>query len=40
MIDPQKFGVTVALNRGLICDVFTTEAEAIAWLDSFGGAGT
>jgi hypothetical protein len=32
MIDPEKFGVTVAANAGLIGDVFTTEAEAIAWL--------
>ena len=34
MIDPQKFGVTVAVNRRLIGDVFVTEASAIAWLDS------
>ncbi|MBC7794341.1 MAG: hypothetical protein H7Z43_11595 [Clostridia bacterium] len=34
MIDPQKFGVTVAINRRLIADVFVTEASAIAWLDS------
>lgn len=34
MIDPQKFGVTVAANRGLTCDVFTTEAQARAWLDA------
>ena len=32
-IDPKKFGVTVASNRGLECDVFPTEAEALAWLD-------
>ena len=37
-IDPQKFGVTVALNRGLACDVFTSEAEAIAWLDAMRSA--
>ena len=33
MIDPQKFGVTVAANRGLVSNVFTTESEARAWLD-------
>ena len=34
MLDPQKFGVTVAVNRRLVADVFVTEASAIAWLDS------
>lgn len=34
MIDPQKFGVTVAINRGLVSNIFTTEAEARAWLDA------
>jgi hypothetical protein len=34
MIDPRKFGVTVAANRGLMSDIFTTEAEARAWLDA------
>ncbi len=34
MIDQQKFGVTVATNRGLIVDVFATETAAIAWLES------
>lgn len=34
MIDPQKFGVTVAANRGLVSNIFTTEAEARAWLDA------
>ena len=33
MIDPSKFGVTVAVNRGLTADIFVTEAEALAWLD-------
>lgn len=32
MIDPQHFGRTVARNRRLLVDVFTTEAEALAWL--------
>ena len=34
MIDPEKFGVLVAANRGMECDVFATEDEAIAWLNS------
>jgi hypothetical protein len=34
MIDPQKFGMLVASNRGLISNIFTTEAEAVAWLDA------
>jgi hypothetical protein len=38
MIDPKKFGVTVAKNRGLNADVFTTEAEALAWLLATDGA--
>ena len=33
MIDPHKFGVTVATTRGMVADVFTTEAEALSWLD-------
>jgi hypothetical protein len=33
LIDPNKFGVTVATNRGLESDVFATETEALAWLD-------
>ncbi|HSI35518.1 MAG: response regulator transcription factor [Phycisphaerae bacterium] len=32
VIHPQKIGVLVAANRGLTCDIFTTEAEARAWL--------
>ena len=38
MIDRHKFGVTVATNRGLMADVFTTEAEALAWLDGTDGS--
>jgi hypothetical protein len=34
MIDPNKFGVTVATNRGLVSNVFTTEEEARAWLEN------
>ncbi len=32
LVDEQKFGVTVARNLGLVCDVFTSEVEAVAWL--------
>jgi len=32
LIDPQRFGVTVARNRGLFGNVFGSEAEARAWL--------
>ena len=34
MIDGQKFGVTVAANRGFIADIFASEDEALAWLQS------
>ncbi|MCX6899993.1 MAG: hypothetical protein NT105_15010 [Verrucomicrobia bacterium] len=34
MIDPQKFGVLVASNIGFIADIFASEAEALAWLQS------
>jgi hypothetical protein len=34
MIDPARFGVTVAANRGLVSNIFTTETEARAWLDA------
>ena len=37
MIDPHKFGVTVAVNRGLVSNIFTTETEALAWLDAKRG---
>jgi hypothetical protein len=39
MIDPHQFGVTVAANRGLVSNIFTAEAEAIAWLASRQGPG-
>ena len=32
-IDPEKFGVTVAVNHGLDANVFVSEANAIGWLD-------
>ena len=39
MIDPRKFGVTVAANRGLVSNIFATEGEARAWLDAKPGGG-
>lgn len=39
MIDPRKFGVTVAANRGLASNIFTTDVEARAWLDARGAKG-
>ena len=32
MIDPNRFGVTVARNRGWLNNVFSDEAEAVKWL--------
>jgi hypothetical protein len=32
MIDPDRFGVTLARNLGLQTDVFESEAEALEWL--------
>jgi hypothetical protein len=32
MFDPQKIGVLVGRHIGLVCDVFTSEPEAMAWL--------
>ena len=32
MMDPDKFEVTVARNRGLIGNVFDSEKDAVAWL--------
>jgi hypothetical protein len=32
MIDPEKFGITVARNAGMNADVFPAEPEALAWL--------
>ena len=32
LIDPDRFGVTVARNRGLFANVFSAEPEAIEWL--------
>jgi hypothetical protein len=32
LLDPDRFGLTVARNRGLNANVFTDQAEALAWL--------
>jgi hypothetical protein len=40
MIDPQKFGVTVAANAGLIGDVFASEEEALRWLSELSETGS
>ena len=32
LIDPERFGVTVAANSGLRADVFTSQTEALEWL--------
>lgn len=32
-IHPQKFGVKVAADLGLTCDVFADEAEALDWIE-------
>ena len=32
MMDPDKFEVTVARNRGLLGNVFDSEKDALAWL--------
>ena len=31
-IDPEKFGATIAQNKGLVADVFRTTDEAKRWL--------
>jgi hypothetical protein len=36
MMDPQKIGVLVGKHFGLVCNSFTTELEAVAWLQSLG----
>jgi len=39
MIDPQKFAVTVATNRGAKANVFDSEPAARAWLAMHPGSG-
>ncbi|HZE98397.1 MAG TPA: hypothetical protein VE981_15300 [Planctomycetota bacterium] len=31
-VDPNKFGIMVARNRGLLVDVFTDRRKAVDWL--------
>jgi hypothetical protein len=33
-IHPRKFGVSVARDRGMATDVFTSETEALRWLET------
>jgi hypothetical protein len=33
-IDPQRFGITVAANIGSVIEVFTSEEDALKWLES------
>jgi hypothetical protein len=32
LLDPARFGITVARNRGLFSNAFTSESEAWEWL--------
>ncbi|MGZ6971315.1 MAG: hypothetical protein ACXVID_06605 [Thermoanaerobaculia bacterium] len=32
LLDPALFGITVARNRGLFSNAFTSESEALKWL--------
>jgi hypothetical protein len=34
-IHPQKFGVTVAADFGLVADIFTSESDALRWLANY-----
>jgi len=38
-IHPQKFGVKVAADFGLVVDVFTAEADAMKWLSAYNAQG-
>ena len=35
-IHPEKFGIVVAKDMGLTCDVYTSEDEALRWLAGMG----
>ena len=37
LIDPERFGETVALNRCAVGKVFTDMAEAVSWLEHTSG---
>ena len=32
LFDPKRFGITVARNRGLFSNVFSSESDAMTWL--------
>ena len=34
-IHPEKFGVMVAAEFGMVADVFTSEADAMRWLSTY-----
>ena len=34
-IHPQRFGVRVAADFGLVADIFTSEADALKWLSNY-----
>lgn len=36
IVDPSKFDVKLASVLGFSCEVFTSEADALAWLDAAG----
>jgi hypothetical protein len=38
-IHPQKFGVRVAADLGLVADVFTSESDALRWLSNYDRQG-
>jgi hypothetical protein len=38
-IHPQKFGVRVAADFGLVADVFTSEQDALKWLSNYDPQG-
>jgi hypothetical protein len=36
VLDPEKFGETVAVNRGMCVKAFDNPEEALAWLENSG----
>jgi hypothetical protein len=34
MVDPDRIGITIATNRGLQCEVFTSKVDALEWIQS------
>lgn len=37
VLDPEKFGETVAVNRGMRVKAFDNPEDALAWLENSGG---